>query len=43
MTEYIIRDVNGHVEVYDLFGSFQFSADTEKEAMEDIREMINVA
>lgn len=39
MADYIIRNVGGHVEVYDRFGRFQFSADTTEEAMEDIRGM----
>lgn len=43
MRDFIIRYVNGHVEVYDLFGRFQFSADTEAEAMEDIRELCEAA
>ena len=43
MRDFIIRYVNGHVEVYDLFGRFQFSADTEAEAMEDIRELCGAA
>ena len=41
--DYEFRWVCGHVEVYDLFGRFQFSADTEAEAMEDIRELCGAA
>ena len=33
-----IRYVNGHVEVYDMGGRFQFSADTEQEALRDLRD-----
>lgn len=32
-----IKYVKGHVEVYDLRGRFLFSADTETEALEDIK------
>ncbi|WP_279287674.1 hypothetical protein [Lawsonibacter celer] len=38
--EYEIRYVHGHVEVYDQFGRFRFSADTEREALADLREEI---
>lgn len=34
--EYILRDVGGHVEVYSAGGSFLFSADTTREAMEEL-------
>lgn len=34
--EYILRDVGGHVEVYTQAGSFLFSADTTREAMEEL-------
>lgn len=34
--EYILRDVGGHVEVYSAAGSFLFSADTTREAMEEL-------
>ena len=30
--------VNGHVEVYDGLGRFCFSADTRREALEELRE-----
>ena len=33
---YSIRNVNGHVQVYDIRGNFVFSADTEKEAREEL-------
>ena len=34
--EYEIRFVRGHVEVYDATGRFLFSADTEREAREEL-------
>lgn len=33
---YSIQNVRGHVQVYDHSGRFLFSADTEREAMEEI-------
>lgn len=36
--EYEIRYVYGHVEVYDHAGRFRFSADTEREALEELQE-----
>lgn len=33
---YKIRNVNGHVQVYDHRGNFLFSADTEREAREEL-------
>ncbi|MCD7821983.1 MAG: hypothetical protein LUD78_01245 [Clostridiales bacterium] len=33
-----MRNVRGHVEVYDLFGQFLFSADTVGEAWAELRE-----
>lgn len=38
MSKYEIRYVRGHVEVY-LAGEFQFSADSEAEAREELREV----
>ncbi len=35
---YKIRNVNGHVQVYDYRGNFLFSADTEREAREELEE-----
>jgi len=35
--DYIIKNVYSHVEVYDRFGNFQFSADTEQEALEELK------
>ena len=31
-----MRNVGGHVQVYDLRGNFLFSADTEREAREEL-------
>ena len=33
---YAIRNVNGHIQVYNEYGIFLFSADTEKEAREEL-------
>lgn len=33
---YSIRNVQGHVQVYDYRGQFLFSADTEQEAREEL-------
>ena len=38
MSEYEIRSVGGHVEVYTRGGVFLFSADTVREAMEELDE-----
>ena len=38
MSEYEIRSVGGHVEVYTGAGWFLFSADTVREAMEELDE-----
>ena len=35
---YSVKHVSGHVHVYDVSGVFLFSADTEKEAREELRE-----
>ncbi len=34
--KYEIRWVQGHVEVYDTWGNFRFSADTAREAEEEL-------
>lgn len=36
MLEYDFRNVNGHVEVYTRSGNFLFSADSTREAMEEL-------
>lgn len=36
---YSIRNVHGHVQVYDQSGRFLFSADSEKEAWEELEEI----
>lgn len=33
---YSMRNVNGHIQVYDDRGNFLFSADTEREAREEL-------
>ena len=35
---YSIRNVRGHIQVYDAKGNFLFSADSEREAREELRE-----
>ena len=35
---YSIRYIYGHVQVYDYKGQFLFSADTEREAREELKE-----
>ncbi len=37
--DYKIKQVSGHVEVYDGDGNFLFSADTQAEALNEIREL----
>ncbi len=36
MAMYQIRNVRGHIQVYDYNGNFLFSADTEREAREEL-------
>ena len=38
MIMYSFRYVQGHIQVYDAQGTFLFSADTEKEAREELRD-----
>ena len=38
MAVYSIRNVRGHIQVYDHKGNFLFSADIEREAMEELEE-----
>lgn len=40
---FTIRYVQGHVQVYDYRGNFLFSADTEKEAREELMEYAQCA
>ena len=35
---YSIRYIRGHIQVYDAKGNFLFSADSEREAREELRE-----
>ncbi len=37
--DYKMKYVGGHIEVYDEEGNFLFSADTEAEAMTELREI----
>ncbi len=37
MMEYRLQVVNGHIEVYNTNGGFEFSADTMQEALEELR------
>ena len=34
---YTVKYIGGHIQVYDLHGAFLFSADTEREAREELR------
>lgn len=36
MTMYQIRNIRGHIQVYDVNGNFLFSADNEREAREEL-------
>ena len=38
MTMFHIRNVLGHIQVYDRNGNFLFSADNEREAREELKE-----
>jgi hypothetical protein len=38
MAMYQIRNVRGHIQVYDYRGNFLFSADNEREAREELME-----
>ena len=40
---YSIIYVQGHVQVYDISGKFLFSADSEREAREEIRDYAELA
>lgn len=35
---YNIRNIHGHIQVYDRNGNFLFSADNEREAREELKE-----
>ena len=35
---YTFRNVSGHIQVYDHMGKFLFSADSEREAREELKE-----
>ena len=38
MTMFNIRNIHGHIQVYDRNGNFLFSADNEREAREELRD-----
>ena len=38
MAMYQIRNIRGHIQVYDYRGNFLFSADSEREAREELME-----
>ena len=38
MTMYKMRYVMGHIQVYDIYGNFLFSADNEREAREELED-----
>ena len=40
---YSLRNVCGHIQVYDHRGNFLFSADNEREAREELRELAEFA
>ena len=40
---YSMRNVFGHIQVYDHRGNFLFSADNEREAWEELRELAESA
>lgn len=35
---YSMRNIGGHIQVYDYMGTFLFSADSEREAREELKE-----
>ena len=43
MAMYQMRNVGGHVQVYDRYGKFLFSADTEREAREELEALAESA
>ena len=38
MAMYTMRNVGGHIQVYDFYGTFLFSADNEREAREELKD-----
>ena len=34
---YTVKNIGGHIQVYDMNGMFLFSADTEREAREELK------
>jgi len=43
MAMYTIKYVQGHVQVYDYLGKFLFSADSEREAREELKDYAQCA
>ena len=43
MTMYTMRNVCGHIQVYDYRGNFLFSADNEREAREELKDYAEFA
>lgn len=43
MAMYTIRNVRGHIQVYDNRGNFLFSADSEREAREELKDYAEFA
>ena len=43
MAMYTIKYVHGHVQVYDYLGKFLFSADSEREAREELKDYAQCA
>jgi len=43
MTMYTMRNVGGHIQVYDNRGNFLFSADNEREAREELKDYAEFA
>ena len=41
MKNYTFKNIGGHIEVYDFRGEFLFSADNEREALDDIELLFN--
>ena len=40
---YQIKNIKGHIQVYDYEGKFLFSADSEREAREELKEYVESA
>lgn len=42
MSDYIFKNIGGHIEVYDMRGNFIFSADNEMEAASDLELLFDI-